>query len=71
MKFFNNIPFISSGQMREVDRVMIEDYGITFIQMMENAGRRAWPTMLYAVFPPINLFNRICYIYTFFFGSIY
>ena len=25
--------------MREVDRAMIEDYGITLLQMMENAGR--------------------------------
>lgn len=25
--------------MREVDRIMIEDYGITILQMMENAGR--------------------------------
>lgn len=34
-----NIPFISTDQMREVDRAMIEDYGILLIQMMENAGR--------------------------------
>ena len=33
------IPFISTDQMREVDRAMIEDYGILLIQMMENAGR--------------------------------
>ena len=26
-------------QMIEVDRAMIEDYGIELIQMMENAGR--------------------------------
>ena len=26
--------------MREVDRAMVEDYGILLIQMMENAGRR-------------------------------
>ena len=35
----SNIPFITSDQMREVDRTMIEDYGITLIQMMENAGK--------------------------------
>ena len=35
----NNIPFITTNQMREVDRVMIEKYGITLMQMMENAGR--------------------------------
>lgn len=34
-----NIPFITTAQMIEVDRAMIEDYGVTLIQMMENAGR--------------------------------
>ncbi len=33
------IPFLATDQMREVDRAMIEDYGIHLIQMMENAGR--------------------------------
>jgi len=33
------IPFITTDQMREVDRAMIEDYGISLVQMMENAGR--------------------------------
>ena len=33
------IPFISTQQMIEVDRLMIEEYGIQLIQMMENAGR--------------------------------
>ena len=32
-------PGISVAQMREVDRMMIEDYGIELLQMMENAGR--------------------------------
>ncbi|MDA1349662.1 MAG: NAD(P)H-hydrate epimerase [Chloroflexi bacterium] len=35
----SKVPFISTDQMREVDRAMIEDYGILLIQMMENAGR--------------------------------
>ena len=30
---------ISVAQMIEVDRLMIEDYGIVLLQMMENAGR--------------------------------
>ncbi len=30
---------ITTDQMREVDRAMIEDFGIELIQMMENAGR--------------------------------
>jgi len=34
-----NVPFISRDQMIEVDRLMIETYGITLLQMMENAGR--------------------------------
>lgn len=34
-----DIPYITTEQMREVDRAMIEDYGIDLIQMMENAGR--------------------------------
>ncbi|MFQ5854899.1 MAG: NAD(P)H-hydrate epimerase [Anaerolineae bacterium] len=33
------IPAITTEQMREVDRAMIEDFGIELIQMMENAGR--------------------------------
>jgi NAD(P)H-hydrate epimerase len=33
------IPALSTAQMREVDRLMIEDYGMGLIQMMENAGR--------------------------------
>ncbi len=31
--------YITTEEMREVDRAMIEDYGIHLIQMMENAGR--------------------------------
>ena len=34
-----DIPYLSTDQMREVDRAMIEDYHIELIQMMENAGR--------------------------------
>lgn len=33
------IPALSKEQMIEVDRAMIEDMGISLIQMMENAGR--------------------------------
>ena len=33
------IPFVDTSQMREVDRVMMQDYKIELIQMMENAGR--------------------------------
>ncbi len=34
-----DVPFISTGQMIEVDRLMTEVYQIRLIQMMENAGR--------------------------------
>ena len=33
------VPTVSTQQMIEVDRAMIEDYGIDLVQMMENAGR--------------------------------
>ena len=33
------IPDLTTEQMVEVDRAMIEDFGIELIQMMENAGR--------------------------------
>ena len=33
------IPSISADQMREVDRLMVEGYGILLMQMMENAGQ--------------------------------
>ena len=34
-----DIPFITTEQMREVDRLMVDVYGISLPQMMENAGR--------------------------------
>ena len=33
------VPSVSADQMREVDRLMIEETGVTLVQMMENAGR--------------------------------
>jgi len=35
----DEMPSITTEEMREVDRAMIEDFGILLIQMMENAGR--------------------------------
>ena len=35
----DKLPYLTTEQMREVDRLMIEEYGILLIQMMENAGR--------------------------------
>ncbi|GAB4529374.1 MAG: hypothetical protein OHK0046_49190 [Anaerolineae bacterium] len=37
--FQDEVPYLTTDQMREVDRIMIEDYHIELIQMMENAGR--------------------------------
>lgn len=34
-----DIPYITSAQMREIDRLMVEECHIELIQMMENAGR--------------------------------
>lgn len=34
-----DIPFISTDEMRKVDDLMVNAYGITLVQMMENAGR--------------------------------
>jgi NAD(P)H-hydrate epimerase len=33
------LPLLSTDQMREVDRLMVEEYHIELIQIMENAGR--------------------------------
>jgi NAD(P)H-hydrate epimerase len=33
------VPWLSVEQMREVDRMMVEDIGISLVRMMENAGR--------------------------------
>ena len=35
----SEVPHLTTDQMVEVDRVMIEDYGIDLVRMMENAGR--------------------------------
>ena len=35
----DSVPQLTTEQMIEVDRAMVEDYGIQLIQMMENAGR--------------------------------
>jgi NAD(P)H-hydrate epimerase len=33
------VPAVTSEQMREVDRVAVEEFGLGILQMMENAGR--------------------------------
>ncbi len=37
--YSGDVPYLTTEQMIEVDRAMIEDYHIELIQMMENAGR--------------------------------
>lgn len=34
-----DVPSVTVAQMREIDRIMVEELGITIPQMMENAGR--------------------------------
>jgi len=34
-----SVPTVTVDQMREVDRLMVEEYGIGLLQMMENVGR--------------------------------
>lgn len=34
-----DVAWVTAAQMAEIDRIMIEDMGITLLQMMENAGR--------------------------------
>lgn len=39
MNHIENLPLLTTAQMVEVDRLMIEEWHISLIQMMENAGR--------------------------------
>jgi len=45
------IPYITTAQMIEVDRAMIDDFGITLLQMMENAGRNVAEVVTNGVIP--------------------
>jgi NAD(P)H-hydrate epimerase len=33
------VPAVTADQMREVDRIAVEEFGLSILQMMENAGR--------------------------------
>lgn len=35
----HKIPSLTEEQMREIDRIAVDDYGLNLLQMMENAGR--------------------------------
>ena len=39
MKNLSTLPWLTTAQMVEVDRLMIEEWHINLVQMMENAGR--------------------------------
>ena len=34
----SDVPAVTRGQMEEIDRLMVEEYGVLLVQMMENAG---------------------------------
>lgn len=58
-----DIPFITTAQMREVDRLMTEEYGISLAQMMENAGRnlaRAARVLFFDVDPRGHRMDVLC-----------
>ena len=33
------VPAVTEAEMREVDQIAVEDFGLGILQMMENAGR--------------------------------
>jgi NAD(P)H-hydrate epimerase len=51
---FDEVPSVSAAQMREVDRLMVDDFHISLLQMMENAGRNLAELSLRA-FAPANV----------------
>jgi NAD(P)H-hydrate epimerase len=48
------VPPVTTAQMREVDRMMIEVIGVGLVQMMENAGRTL-ATLAIARFAPLSV----------------
>jgi NAD(P)H-hydrate epimerase len=40
------VPAVTADQMREVDRIAVEDFGLGILQMMENAGRNLTENVL-------------------------
>jgi NAD(P)H-hydrate epimerase len=47
----DQVPAVTTDQMREVDRLMIEEFSIDLLQMMENAGR-ALATVVRTLYRP-------------------
>ena len=54
-----HVPSVSVEQMREVDRLMVEEFDISIMQMMENAGRLLASVALQE-FPDATFFSILC-----------
>lgn len=52
-------PAVSVAQMREVDRLMVDVYGISLLQMMENAGRQL-AALAVEILSPAAAHRRVC-----------
>lgn len=48
------IPMVDEDQMREVDRIAVEDFGLGILQMMENAGRNLAQLTMELIGPPAD-----------------
>ena len=48
------IPEVNEAQMREVDRIAVEDFGLGILQMMENAGRNLAEFIMEKIGPPTD-----------------
>ncbi len=48
------IPEVNEVQMREVDRIAVEEFGLGIYQMMENAGRNLAELCIEIIGPPTN-----------------
>ena len=42
-----NIPALTADQMKEVDRIAVDEFGLNILQMMENAGRNLTETVIH------------------------
>ena len=54
-----DIPTVTADQMREVDRLLIEEYHFDILQLMENAGRHLGEFVLEQLSPNIEQANVI------------
>lgn len=48
-----HVPAVTAEQMREVDRIAVEEFGLSILQMMENAGRNLAGNVL-------QMLGRVC-----------